>query len=147
MNLLTKSRLNANRRGFTLTELLVAATLLVSIFSVVTPLAVRSGRIRQETHRYQIALDELSNQLDRLTAIDEKKLADALDELVPSPQAESELPSPELTAEIIDDADGRRLILRLTWDRPAGAVPLTLVGWLDPTPGSSDRDAAKELAP
>ncbi|MGI9455341.1 MAG: type IV pilus modification PilV family protein [Aeoliella sp.] len=147
MNLFKTIRLNANRRGFTLTELLVAATLLVSILSVVTPLAVRSGRIRQDTHRHQIALDELSNQLDRLTAIDEKKLADALVELVPSRQAERVLPSPDLTTEIIDDADGRRLILRLTWDRPAGAVPLTLVGWLDPPPASSDRDAAREVAP
>lgn len=110
----------------------MAAALLVTILSVVTPLAVRSGRVRQDTRRYLLAVDELSNQLDRLTALDRQHLPAALQRLAPSPCARRVLPSPELSGEMMSDEDGRRVVLRLSWDRCGDALPLTLVGWLDP---------------
>ena len=142
MNALQTSPRKVNRGGFTVTEMIVAATLLVSVFSVVTSLAVRNGRLRQDARHYLVALDELSNQLDRLTALDGERLAKALDEVTPSQHARNVLPSPKLSAETIVDADGRRLVLRLLWDRSGKAIPLTLVGWLAPPPA-----AAEEAAP
>ena len=58
------------RSGFTLTELLVAATLLIAVLSVAAQLTVRTDRLRQDVRREQIALDELANQLDRILAAD-----------------------------------------------------------------------------
>jgi len=130
------------RRGFTMTELTVAATLLVGIVSVITPLAVRSGRVQRDTRCYLAALDELSNQLDRLTALDSQLLPEALEQLAPSAYIRGVLPSPELSGEVMSDGDGRRLVLRLSWDRPGDAVPLTLVGWLAP-PSAIVEEAAK----
>ena len=134
------------RRGTTLLELLVAATLLVSVMSVVAPLAVRSGRLWQDSRHYQLALDELSNQLERLTSLDAAALEAALAELTPSQPVRDSLPNPVLSAETIDDAESRRLVLRLQWDRVGPAEPLTLVAWLDPLPMASDLNADVEKA-
>jgi len=124
----------ANRRGFTMTELVVAATLLIAGLSVVAPLAVRSGRVWQDSRHYRLAVEELSNQLERLTSLDAVDRAAALSELVPSTQVSTALPNPMLSAETLTDENGTRLVLRLTWDRLGKSTPLTLVGWIDPLP-------------
>ena len=121
-----------NRRGFSLIELIVAATLLISAMSVVAPLAVRSARLQQDSQHYQLALDELSNQLEWLTSLDAEALETALAELTPSSTVRDVLPNPVLGAETIVDDDGRRLVLQLQWDRVGPALPLTLVAWLEP---------------
>jgi prepilin-type N-terminal cleavage/methylation domain-containing protein len=131
----TNSRLQptqATRRGFSLIELIVAATLLIGAMSIVAPLAVRSARLQQDSQHYQLALDELSNQLERLTGLDADALETALAKLTPSPTVRDVLPHPVLSAETIVDDDGRRLVLQLQWDRVGPARPLTLVAWLDP---------------
>ena len=69
------------RGGFTMTEVTVAATLLVAVVAVVTPLAVRSGQVRQDTRRHLIACEELSNQLERLTILDGAALEEGIDQL------------------------------------------------------------------
>ena len=125
----------ADRRcGFTLTELLVSATLLVSIIALVAPLTVRSGRLWQECRYQRLGLDELAGQLDRLTSLDQDQRAAEIAHLVPSEPIRAALPNPQLTSEIVVDRDGTRLILRLAWDRPGGAKQVALVGWLDPLP-------------
>jgi prepilin-type N-terminal cleavage/methylation domain-containing protein len=129
------------RRGFTLIELLVSATLLVSIFALVTPLAVRTGRLWQECRYCRLGLDELADQLDRLRSLDQDALASALEHLVPSEPIRAALPNPRLTAEILADRDGTRLVLRLSWDRSPRAKQIMLVGWLDPLPtGDTEPD-------
>jgi hypothetical protein len=126
--------------GFVLTEVIVAAIVLVAVVSVVTQLAVRSGRLRMDARHYQVATEELSNQLDRLLVLEESSRGEELKNLTPSPHAQNALSSPELTGAILDDADGRRIVLSLTWDRFGKREPVTLVGWLppqdpeDPTP-------------
>ena len=81
-----RRRARIGRRGYTMTDLVVAATLLVGIMSFVAPLAVRSGRLWQDSRHYRLALDELSNQLERLTSLDEGERDAALAELSVSPQ-------------------------------------------------------------
>ncbi len=132
------------RCGFTITELIVAASLLVVVTSVVASLTVRSGRLWQDSRHYRLAIDELSNQLERLTSLDEARLATAIAELSPSQQVRDALPNPVLSAETLADEDGTRLVLHLAWDRLGKSVPVTLVGWVDPLPSSAATTASEE---
>jgi len=134
MKVLNNYKKHHDRSGFTATEMLVAATLLVSAIAVVSPLTVKTGRLWQDTRHYRLALDELSNQLEQLTLLQADELEAALEELTPSPMAIRVLVNPELTAERFNDADGARLKLSLRWDRPGGSPPLGLVAWLDESP-------------
>lgn len=120
----------SSRHGTSMTELLVAATLLISALAFAGPLAVRSGRLQQDARHYQSALDELSNQLELLTALENDGREAALVDLVPSQAAQAALPHPQLSSEMIDDADGLRLVLQIHWDRLGRPKPLTLVGWI-----------------
>lgn len=117
------------RRGFMLTELIVAAILLAAVLSVITQLAIRSGRLSQDTRHYQMALDEMSNQLDRLLVLPDEQLAKQMKTLAASPMMQEILAEPQLSAEIKQDADGSRIVLQLQWNRLGGQRPLRLVGW------------------
>ncbi len=120
------------RRGLCMTELLVAATLLIGAMSFLGPLSVRSGRLRQDARHYQSALEEASNQIEQLTALPDDERSAALTELAPSKEAQAALPNPQLSAETIDDADGLRLVIRIQWDRLGQAEPLSLMAWIKP---------------
>ncbi len=134
----TKSPLLVPRRGYAMTELVVAATLLVGILSFVAPLAVRSGRLWQDSRHYRLALDELSNQLERLTSLDQDQRDAALAELSVSPQVSARLPNPVIEGLKMNDGDGARLVLQLQWDRVGSAKPVTLVAWIDPLPSIAE---------
>lgn len=120
----------ANRSGFTVTEMLVSALLLISIMSLVGPLAVRTGRLWQQTRHGRLALEELSNQLDRLTHLSTEERTVALAKLAPTESIRTALSNPQLSAKTLHDQDGQRLVLQLTWDRAGAPGKLTLVGWL-----------------
>jgi prepilin-type N-terminal cleavage/methylation domain-containing protein len=130
------------RNGFTLTELVVAASLLVGVMTVVAPLTVRSGRMWQDTRHQQLAMDELSNQLERLTSLDPRGRAAALTQLAPSEFLTTALPSATIEAETARDEHGTRLVLSLDWNRPGArsrqTPSVTLVGWLDPLPSGAE---------
>ena len=122
------------RRGLTLTEVVVAATLVVSMIGLVTPLTVRIGRVWQSTRQYRLAFNELANQMELLTSLGVSRCDAALADLKPSASTAESLPDARLKGELIRDQDGTRLILSLDWDRGSNSVPLTLVGWLDTNP-------------
>lgn len=128
------AKLSKRRNGLMVTELIVAATLLVVIVTVVGSLTVRCGRLWQDTRHYRLALDELSNHLEQLTTLDEDDLEVAIAELAPSPQIRSVLPNPVLAAETIADENGNRIVLQLSWDRLGKKSPVKLVGWIDAMP-------------
>lgn len=127
------------RCAFTITELVVAATLLVTAMSVVVPLAVRTGRLWQDSRHNRLAMEELSNQLDWLTSLDATERTVAIDEIGPSRQISSALPNPELSVETLTDENGTRLILSLAWDHIGPRAPISLVGWIDPLPSATDQ--------
>ena len=52
-----------------LLEVIVALTLLVTVLSLSMSLIVRHGRLLIAQRHYRQALDELSNQMDRVTAL------------------------------------------------------------------------------
>lgn len=122
------------RRGLTLTEVVVAATLVVSMIGLVAPLTVRFGRVWQSTRQYRLAFNELANQMELLTSQGVSGCDAALATLKPSTSTAKSLPDARLEGELVRDQDGTRLILSLDWDRGSKSVPLTLVGWLDTNP-------------
>lgn len=125
-------------RGAIITELVVAATLLVTAISILGALAVRTGRLWQDTRHYQLATQELVNQLERLTALDDESREATLAELIVTPAVGESLPGATLTASEISDADGKRILLTIQWDRPSRTKGLSMVGWVS---GTAEEDS------
>lgn len=132
------------RTAFTLTEVMVASTLLVAVMGTLAPLAIRCGQLWQESRHQQLAIDELANQLERLTLMDDSDRRDAINDLSLSAPLGEALPDATLSAELISDQHGSRIEMSLTWNRPGipTAGPMKLVGWIDPLekPTQSDED-------
>ena len=121
------------RRGTTVADLLVAATLLGAMVTTMMTLTIRSGRLRQETRHQQLALDELSNQLERLLSLDAKDRESEMASLFLPEHIIATLPGAKLDGKSIGDENGTRIELNLSWDHPIQSTPLSLVGWVDAT--------------
>src|SRR5687768_13350247 len=91
-------------RGASSIELVVSCTLLSVVLTGATGLVVRHGRLLAAHRDYQLALDEVSNQLERLTALPADDLPQALQQLKPSDFAAERLPGAELRGQL-DAAD------------------------------------------
>ncbi len=126
----TSPATNRRRRGTTVADLLVAATLLAAMMTTVMTITLRSGRLRQQTRQHQLALDELSNQLERILSLDATARDDAIRDLKPSEHLVNSLPGCTLAAKV---EDSERIVLSLNWDRTINSTPVILTGWLDPT--------------
>jgi hypothetical protein len=111
-------------------ELVVSGVLLVALVSVVARVSVACGRLWQESRSYRLASSELSNQMERLTLLNETQLSAALSQWQPEAELLVVLPEAKLTGQVTGDADGKRLTLSLTWKGAYPQAPLTLVGWL-----------------
>jgi hypothetical protein len=123
-------------------DLLVAFTLLAAIFSAVTPLMVRHAQLLQSQRNYRLALDELSNQLERLTALSPAELPTALTTLRPSPFIVEHLGQAKLTGEFTPTDGGGRVTLKLLWSEVGGRTqPATMVGWVFAPPTSASPSA------
>jgi hypothetical protein len=120
-------------------EVVVALTLLAAVISLGTPLVVRHGRLLAQHRDYQRALEEISNQMERLAALPADELETAVEDLQPSAFAAETLPGAKIEAELIQADMGRRLVLSLTWEgRPTN--PVSLVAWVYPQPTSSSEE-------
>ena len=131
------------KRGTSSLEVLVAFTLLSSVLSLSLPLVVRHGRLLKDQRSYRIALDELSNQLDRLTALPETELLATLEQLAPSKFAETRLPSAELVGEFEPAEVGRRVTLRLSWNGPQRRR-VSMAAWIIPQPPQLSEEVGRE---
>lgn len=138
-------RATRRRTASTLIELLVAFTLLTALLGAALPLIVRHQQLLASARTYRLALDELSNQLETLTALDAEQLPAALETLAPSPFAIERLPGAELNATLDSSRDQPRLTLSLAWDEPGRRdKPLTLVAWLDPSAQAPEEKPTEE---
>lgn len=127
----TPGRAARPRHGMGTLDLLVSFTLLMTVMTAVTPLVVRYQRTIKSHRDYRLALDELSNQMDRLTMLPEADLPGALQQLTPSAFVKERLVSPKLTAELQRVETGSRVILRMSWgDIERDRAPATLAGWV-----------------
>jgi hypothetical protein len=133
------------RRGIGSLDLFVAFTLLVAAMSVATPLVVRHGRVLKSQRNYRLALDELSNQLDRLSALPIEELPGAIERLAPSRFLAERLPGAKLGGELQPADTATRVTLRLSWNEgQRHSAPVALTAWVFPaTPasGSGPREA------
>jgi len=130
-------------RGFTVLEVVVAAVLVLALLSVTAPLIIQTGRMWQQTRHHQLAVDELAGQLDRLVSLPADRRDAALGSLTVDPDVARSLTGASLGGEVIDDDDGRRIRLRLQWQRRGDPPPIHLVAWIDPRPPSQRGDDAK----
>lgn len=135
----------ADRRGITTIEVIVAFTLLSTVLSAAIPLVVRHRQILADHRSYRLAMDELSNQLDRLTMLPEDELQAALEELNPSELAARRLPGATLSAEVEAEDIGQRIVLHISWDGAHRQAPLTLVGWAFPRPQWNSAQPSTEI--
>ncbi len=126
-----RNRRLSPRRGSMLTELMVAAGLLVTSISLLATGTVAGWKLQRLERQQNVATDELSNQLEQLLALSPEAVADAIAQLEPSAWALQTLPNAELSAELIDDHFGSRIVLEIQWQRIGDSTPLIAVGWLD----------------
>lgn len=139
------------RRGIAATEVIVAATLLLSMIGLIVPTTVRVGRIWRDSRHHQIAMNELSNQFEYLSSLNDAERTTALAQLRVSEQAQQSLPDARLEASLATNSDGVRLTLSLNWDRGVEAKPIKIVGWLtssitDATTVQSKSDSGEEAS-
>ena len=114
-------------------DLVVAAVLTTTLIGTLTTSTVRSMRLMKDTRDQQLALEELSNQLERLMALDEVTRNEEINALMPSNEVARALEDATLKADLIEDEQGQRLIVSLNWNRGADANPKQLVGWIKPS--------------
>lgn len=131
-------------RGVTLLELIVAAVIVSTMIGVAGPLILRCNRLWKDTHRIQLACDEVTDQLEQLVAMSPEERTTAMRSLTVSEKLAEPLPDARLQGEMVEDELGSRIILKLNWQRPSGASPVSLVRWINPLPnaigGSNDSD-------
>jgi hypothetical protein len=135
--------------GVTLLEVLVAFSLLTSVLSLSVPLAVRHGRLLTSARHYRLALAELTNQLERLTALPPEDVEQAATAVSVSEFTAAHLPGAELSGAIQSADLGRRITLSIVWDEPQRrAAPLKLTAWAPPAasaaPGTVEDNADLE---
>jgi hypothetical protein len=121
--------------GTSVIEALVALTLLSTALTLSVQIIVRHGRLLVAARQYRLAFDELTNQLDRLTAMPADEVPSELQRLTPSPFAASRLPGAVLSGQLAPADLGHRITLRIVWDEPQrSAAPVSLTAWVVPKP-------------
>ena len=138
------SNRHAYRNGTTLLELVVAAVLISTMISVAAPLILRCNRLWQDTQRVQLATDEVTDQLERLVAMNPAERSVALQSLTVSEDVARVFPDSTLRGTLAEDDLGRRIILEFDWKRPGDPLPVTLVRWLDALPESESASKPDE---
>lgn len=116
--------------GFTMIEVVVSAGLLLVLMSFLLKMTYRVGSIWTDIGHHRSAINELSNQIDRLTLLTESELAKELASLELSAEGSATLFDAALTGEVINDEFGRRLELRLTWNRRHPVAPTEMSAWI-----------------
>ena len=126
----------SRRRATTALEVVIAFTLLAATISLATPLVVAHNRLLMAQRHYRLALDELSNQIERLTGLPQAELPPAVESLAPSPFAAEHLPGAALRGQLAETDRGRRVTLEITWTEPnRQAAPLRMTAWIaEPSP-------------
>ena len=113
-----------------LSELVVAGFLLITGVGILASGTVSAKRLWQDTQHHQLALDELSNQLERLSTLNAEERQAALESLSPSEILLRSLPGATLSASMIDDEEGPRISIQLQWPATERLPTMTLVGWV-----------------
>jgi hypothetical protein len=120
---------NKSRMGASSLECVVAFTLLSSVLAFAAPLVVTHRRLVNGQREYRLALDEVANQLERLTSLPSGDVEQAVEQLELSEFAAVRLPEAKLRGELKPVDRGQQVTLSLTWEQPT-AAPIVLTGWI-----------------
>ena len=129
------------RTALTLTELLIAASLIGTLVTIYLPMLKRVDGLQQNVATRRLAFEELSNQLERLIGIADDELVEQLDHLRLSDELQSRLDGTRLSGELTGHAGGDLIRLRLTWDDES-QLPITLSTWKIRTAAAATRNVA-----
>jgi hypothetical protein len=95
--------------------------MMATVMSLVTVSSFRVSRIWLDVHDHRNALNELTNQLDRLTTIPVQNVARAIDSIEASDACREMLIKPRLSGSIENAKTlGRRVTLEITWQNRLG---------------------------
>lgn len=124
------------RRGFTLIEMMVAGVLMMTVTMIVVPAIYWVHRERRQTEYRQIALIEVENLMERITALPFNQVSQTtVDKLVLSESALRQLPEPNLEI-VIRETDAlppmKKIEIQLSWNqlREISAAPVRLTSWV-----------------
>lgn len=121
---------HSNRRGVTMAELIISSVILLVVMTFVTSICFRVNLVWKDIGHHRVALGELANQLEVLTAMKPDEAIAALETLEPSGLCKRTLQSPELNGEAIRDDLGTRIVLRMAWHKDREVKPVELAGWI-----------------
>jgi hypothetical protein len=125
---------SSQRRGASSLEAIVGFTLLSAALTLATQLVVQHSRLLRTQRDYRLALDEVSNQFERLSFLPARQLSGALSDLKPSELIAHKLPGAELQGELHATDIGQNLTLRISWPGPYGTpMTVSLATWLPPS--------------
>jgi hypothetical protein len=112
------------------------------VLSLSVSLIVRHGHLLVAQRHYRQALDELSNQLDRLTGQPADDIARIVKQLSVSPFAASRLSAAKLSAELKPADIGQRVTLHMTWNE-AHEQSVSMTGWVIPRGGVDETNSGE----
>lgn len=124
------------RRGFTLIEVMVAGTLLGAVMLTVTPLLGWVARERHAAEQREVAVQEVANILERVTARNWEEITSAAVSGVKlAPESASFLDDAELRIEITENEQqplSKQVSVSLQWkDRFQNSVaPVRVTTWV-----------------
>ena len=118
------------RPGFTKLEMMVTATLLSTMFAIATPLFSRLNQVWHSTLWYQLASQELMNQMEAITLLSRDECNNAIQQLTIAPEILAAVPGAELTGKLEPSTDGDRVVLSFRLPASVRSEPIVLVGWL-----------------
>lgn len=125
-----KPRVQASRRrGASVAELLVSATLLFSAIGVVGKGGASVLRLWKTGQEHRLAVDTLSNQLEKLSKLSVAELNPQIASLQIDSSTQQRLPDAVLQGTVSESPLGTRITLELDWKRVGNPPPVTLVGW------------------
>ena len=117
-------------RGFTKLEMLASATLLTTMIAIVSPLFARLNQVWHSTRWYQLASQELMNQMEVMTQLSREECNGAIKQIRISSEILDVIPKAELTGRVESSADGDRVVLFFQLPASVRSEPIVLVGWL-----------------
>ena len=132
-----QSQFRAPRRGFTVIEVSLALAILLAAAILLTQFLVASSQQRKLADQRRLALEELSNRLERVQAAkwDDVNSA-AIEKQEFSRAVQDHLLAVKLTATVADEpgpAGGKRVRLEISWEQHGQRVsPIGLTGWKYP---------------
>jgi prepilin-type N-terminal cleavage/methylation domain-containing protein len=121
------------RRGMTLIELVVAAALLATVLVVCLQLLAATALQRRAANQRQLALQEVENTIERLTAKPWNELTPQTTVQLPA-AVRSRLPGAELKVEVATapaEPSAKRIAVSLRWKDHSGQFtkPVAIVTW------------------